>query len=173
MTKSGLFWTVYLPRLVNIVCKRPLRTRFFFTHYIQGKNTFLRQEIAGLSTNSLIKTEGDFYGPTSKEVILFHLFFQVLCIYYQPNLKLSSLEHLASFWEVSGLSTRLNFDFFSFKILQIFSHFIFFNFPKIWTNVEFIPVNLIIFKAPPVQIWGSCCTGYTYFSPPSRSFNRL
>ena len=55
---------------------------------------------------------------------------------------LSGLEHLASLWEVSGLNTRLNFDFFFqiFQILSIFSHFIFFlNFPKIWANVEFIP----------------------------------
>ena len=29
---------------------------------------------------------------------------------------------------------------------------LFFNFHKIWANVEFIPINLIIFKAPPVQI---------------------
>ena len=54
-----------------------------------------------------------------------------LCIQYQPNLWLSGLEHLASYQEVIGLSTRLNFDFFFFqifKILQIFRHFICFKF---------------------------------------------
>ena len=50
--------------------------------------------------------------PQNKYVTLFHLFFQVMCIYYQPNLWLSGLEHLASIWEVSRLSTRLNFDLF-------------------------------------------------------------
>ena len=44
----------------------------------------------------------------------------------------------------SGFSTRLNFKF---------SDILFFlNVPKIWENVEFIPIHLIIFKAPPVQI---------------------
>ena len=38
-----------------------------------------------------------------------------------------------------------------FKILQFFRHF-FFNLSKILVNVEFIPINLIVFKAPPVQI---------------------
>ena len=33
--------------------------------------------------------------------------------------------------------------------------------------MEFIPINLIIFKAPPFQIWSSYCTGLTYFPPPS------
>ena len=42
-----------------------------------------------------------------------------------------------------------------------------FNFPKIWANVEFIPINLVIFKEHPVQMWRSCCTGLTYFPPPS------
>ena len=36
-------------------------------------------------------------------------------------------------------------DIFDFSIFQIFRLF-FFNFPKIWANVEFIPINLIIFK---------------------------
>ena len=65
-----------------------------------------------------------YMGQSQNKYSLFHLFFQVLCIYYQPNLWL-----------------------------------------KIWANnVKFIPINLIIFKAPPVQIWSSCCTtGFTYF----------
>ena len=34
-------------------------------------------------------------------------------------------------------------------------------------NVEFIPINIIIFKAPPVQIWVSYSTGLTYFPLPA------
>ena len=93
-----------------------------------------------------------------------HIFPRFFCIYYQTNLWLSGLKHLTS--EVSGLSTRINFDVFFFKILQ-FSDILFFYFPKILANVEFIPINLIIFKAPAVQVWSSCCTGLTYFPPPS------
>ena len=37
------------------------------------------------------------------------------------------------------------------KFLKISDSFIFFNFPKIFGNEIFIPINLIIFKAPPVQ----------------------
>jgi hypothetical protein len=62
------------------------------------------------------------------------------------------VEHKAEIWP------------FFFQILEIL---LFFNFPKIWANVEFIPINLIIFKAPPVQIWSSYCAGLTYFPPPS------
>ena len=60
------------------------------------------------------------------------------------NRRLSGLEHLASFWNVSGLSTRLNFDFFFlFKILQKFRHFIFLIFLKFW---QMLNSYLIIFK---------------------------
>ncbi len=113
---------------------------------------------------------GFLYRTTPKWVTLFHLFFQVLCIYYQPNLWLSRQEHLGSFWEVSELNTRLNFDFFSFKFFKFFKFLnilLFLNFSKNWANLEFIPINLMIFKAPPVQVWSSCCTGLTYFPPPS------
>ena len=64
----------------------------------------------------------------------------------------------------------MNFDFLSFKFSKFFkfSDILFFlNFPKIWANVELIAINLIIFKALPVQVWRSCCTGLTYFPPPS------
>ena len=67
------------------------------------------------------------YRSTLDSVTRFQLFFQFLCIYYQPNLWLSDLRLLASHQEVYGLSTGLKFDFFSFKffkIVQIFSHFV-------------------------------------------------
>ena len=51
-------------------------------------------------------------------------------------------------------STGQNFDFFFFnfsKFLKFSDSFIFFNFSKIFGNEIFIPINLKIFKAPPVQ----------------------
>ena len=75
-------------------------------------------------------------------------------VHLLATLWLSSLGHQASYQEVTGLSTGQNFDFFFFKFskfLKFSDSFIFFNFPKIFGNEIFIPINLIIFKAPPVQ----------------------
>ena len=103
-----------------------------------------------------------YYWSTPQWVTLFHLFFQILCISYQPNLWLSGLEHLDSYREVSGLSTRLNFDIFSFK----FSDILFvFNFQQRVAKLGAFPINLIIFKAPLVQFWIS-------FLPSSHCANR-
>jgi hypothetical protein len=104
----------------------------------------------------------DLYGPTPIWITLFHLFFQVLCNW------LSGLEHLASCWEVSRLSTRLNFDFFFFRIFKISRIYLFFY---IFLKFGKCGINLLMFKAPPVQIWSSCCTGFTYFPPPSHCDN--
>ena len=60
----------------------------------------------------------------------------------------------------TGLSNDLNLYFFSFQIfktVQFFSHFRSCAFSWIFANLEFIPINSIVFKVPPGQFqiyWG-------------------
>ena len=70
---------------------------------------------------------GRFIWANSKISNTFSLIFPSFVYVLSTKLWLSGLEHLASFWEVSGFSTSLNFDFFlsQFKF-QIFRHFTFF-----------------------------------------------
>ena len=114
---------------------------------------------------------GDLYGPSPKYATLFTYFSKFCVFFYQPNLWLSGLEHLASYQEVIGLSTRLNFDFFSFKFSKFFkfSDILFvFNFQKRVAKLGAFPINLIIFKAPPVQF----CTWLTNFPPSSHCVSK-
>ena len=102
----------------------------------------------------------DFYvgQPKTKYLSNFHLFFQVLCIYQQPNL-------LASHQEVSGLKTGLKSDIFSnkiFEIVQFFSHFCSCAFSSISANLAFIPINFISLKVPPVQFSSPWSLEVTY-----------
>ena len=88
------------------------------------------------------------WGTSLKDVRFFGIFLDTYLLMSYTSIYLSTMSDFP-FWEVSALNIRLNFDFF----LQIFRHFFFFfNFPKIWANVEFILINLITFKAPHVQI---------------------
>ena len=42
-----------------------------------------------------------------------------------------------------------------------------FNFQQRVAKLGAFPINLIIFKGPPVQFWSPCCTWLTYFSLPA------
>ena len=55
LTNSGHFWTTYLPRLVNVVCERPLRT-FFCEIYILSRNRyFFRLSFEVVSPRKVLK----------------------------------------------------------------------------------------------------------------------
>ena len=61
---------------------------------------------------------------------------------------------MASYQEVTELSTGLNLDFFSFKYSKLFNFsaiFVFVPFLRIFSNLQFIHVNSIVFKVPPNQ----------------------
>jgi hypothetical protein len=91
---------------------------------------------------------------TSSRIRKFLVKVSTLCTYYQPNLWLSGLEHLDSYQEVIGLSTRLNFDiFFSFKskFVKFSDNLVVLNFQERVTKLGAFSNNLITFKAPLVQ----------------------
>ena len=48
------------------------------------------------------------------------------------------------------------------QIVQFFSHFCSCAFMQIFANLEFIPINFIVFKVPPVQFWSPWCLWFTY-----------